>query len=144
MTGNEWNDGEGGASSVDRTVAMFHRIDRKVDAMRTARLRDPDTLGDKIIKSALPALIGLVAGKCFEVLWAKGTHTPARPGYLRRHTTVGKVLGGSAESTDDAGRQGLLMAVLFAAASAAFGTLVSQLADRGSRAFVARLQRHRK
>ena len=47
--------------------------DRAVDRLREDRLNDPDSLGDKLIKSAVPALAGLVAGKAFQMIWDKGT-----------------------------------------------------------------------
>ncbi|OZG65621.1 DUF4235 domain-containing protein [Bifidobacterium eulemuris] len=110
-------------SSADRIVAQFHAIDDKVNAMRDQRLNDPDSLGDKLIKFALPTLAGLVAGKAFQLLWDRG---PGRKG----------------KTVDDAAQQGLVMSLAFAAASAAFGAIVSQLSDRGSQALVDR--RHRK
>ena len=53
------------ASDADRVVEGLHRIDQKVDDLRNQRLNDPDSLGDKLVKSAVPALAGLVAGKRF-------------------------------------------------------------------------------
>ena len=60
-------------SSADRAVDSLHRIDEKVNRLREDRLNDPDSLGDKLIKSAVPALAGLVAGKAFQMIWDKGT-----------------------------------------------------------------------
>lgn len=120
---DEYEDyGQDGASSADRTVARFHAIDEKVNAMREQRLNDPDSLGDKLFKLAFPALTGFVAGHLFQLLWDKGTSRARKGG--------------------DAAQQSFLMGLLFAACSAAFGAVVSQLSDRGSQAFVDR--RHRK
>ena len=60
------------ASDADRVVEGLHRIDQKVDDLRNQRLNDPDSLGDKLVKSAVPALAGLVAGKLFQIAWDKG------------------------------------------------------------------------
>ena len=106
-------------SSADRAVDSLHRIDEKV------RLNDPDSLGDKLIKSAVPALAGLVAGKAFQMIWDKGTS--------KRNLRKG--LAADAP-------QSLAMSLAFAAVSAALGAVVSQLSDRGSKAFVD--HRHRK
>lgn len=114
--------GHAEASSADRTVARFHAIDEKVNAMREQRLSDPDSLGDKLFKLVMPALTGLVAGQLFQMAWDKGTSRTRRHG--------------------DATQQSFLMGLLFAACSAAFGAVVSQLSTRGSQAFVDR--RHRK
>ena len=109
-------------SSADRAVDSLHRIDEKVNRLRED---DPDSLGDKLIKSAVPALAGLVAGKAFQMIWDKGTS--------KRNLRKG--LAADAP-------QGLAMSLAFAAVSAALGAVVSQLSDRGSKAFVD--HRHRK
>lgn len=114
-----------GTSDADRVVESLHRIDDKVNELRSNRLRDPDSLGDKMVKAAVPALTGLIAGKVFQTIWDKGISRRN----LRR--------GLAADAP-----QGLLTSVAFAAISAAFGAAVSQLSDRGSQAFVER--RHRK
>ena len=108
-------------SSADRAVDSLHRIDEKVNRLREDRLNDPDSLGDKLIKSAVPALAGLVAGKAFQMIWDKGTS--------KRNLRKGLA-------------QSLAMSLAFAAVSAALGAVVSQLSDRGSKAFVD--HRHRK
>ena len=58
-------------SSADRVVAALHTVDEKVNAMRDQRLNDPDSFGDKIFKSVVPTLAGLVLGKAFEMVWKK-------------------------------------------------------------------------
>lgn len=113
-----------GSSAADSAVDALHRIDEKVNALRDQRLNDPETLGDKILKFALPSLAGLVAGKLFQTLWDRGVS--------RRNLRRG--LAADAQ-------QGLPMTLAFAAASAALGAVVSQLSDRGSQALVDR--RHR-
>jgi hypothetical protein len=104
--------------TADSIVASLGNIDRKVKAMTSARTNDPDTLGDKIIKVAIPSLTGLIAAKVFQTLWNRGT--------ARLQT----------DDSDDDAQQGLLMTLLFAGLSAAFGAILSQLSDMGSRAFV--------
>ena len=73
----------------------------------------------------MTALAGLVAGKLFQIAWDKGA--------ARRN-----VIKGLAADAP----QGLAMSLAFAAISAAFGAIVSQLSNQGSQAFVER--RHRK
>ena len=91
-------------SSADRAVDSLHRIDEKVNRLREDRLNDPDSLGDKLIKSAVPALAGLVAGKAFQMIWDKGTS--------KRNLCKG--LAADAP-------QSLAMSLAFAAVSAALG-----------------------
>lgn len=111
--------------SAQRVVDGLRTFDGKVDAMRERRANDPDSLGDKIIKVAVPAIAGFAAGHLFQLIWNAGT---------RRHD-VDKATGLPRP-------QGFAMELLFAACSAAFGAVVSQLSDRGSQAFVN--HRHRK
>ena len=113
------------SAGADAAIAGLHRIDEKVNALRASREADPDSLLDKAFKATAPALVGMVAGKVFQTLWDKGT--------ARRNLRKG--LAADAP-------QGLVMSLAFAAASAAFGAVISQLSDRGSQALVDR--RHRK
>ncbi|TPF85583.1 hypothetical protein BW13_09775 [Bifidobacterium sp. UTCIF-37] len=107
------------SSTADEAVEALHRIDEKVNDMRERRLNDPDSLLDKLFKWAFPSVIGLVAGKAFQMLWDQGTS--------KRNLARG--LAADAP-------QGFVSSLAFAAASAAFGAIVSQLSDRGSKAFV--------
>ncbi|RSX51825.1 DUF4235 domain-containing protein [Bifidobacterium samirii] len=121
-------------SSADAVIAVFDRINEKVDAMREKRLNDPDSLGDKLLKSVLPSLAGLVAGQLFTMLWNR---------------TVGGRKAGAPSSDGRLGdgvvdeRESVLMSILFAGLSAAFGAAVSHLSNRGSQALVDRRHRRR-
>ncbi|PST45574.1 hypothetical protein CPA40_10355 [Bifidobacterium callitrichos] len=107
------------SSTADEAVEALHRIDEKVNDMRERRLNDPDSLLDKLFKCAVPSLVGMIAGKAFQMLWDQGTS--------KRNLARG--LAADAP-------QGFVASLAFAAASAAFGAIVSQLSDRGSKAFV--------
>ncbi|KAB8288448.1 hypothetical protein DSM100688_1015 [Bifidobacterium ramosum] len=120
-------------STADRIVAGFDRINEKVDAMRAERINDPDSLGDKLLKAALPSVAGFIAGKLFTLAW---NHGVARRRGLR--PTSDGTLGDGV--VDD--KESLLASLMFSALSASIGAVVSQLSDRGSQAIVNR--RHRK
>ena len=107
---------ESDSSTADRIVASLGAVNAKVDEMRSNLEHDPDSLGDKILKAALPSIAGLVAGKLFQVVWNRGT---------AKHNG-----------------NGFIMSVLFAGLSAAVGAAVAQLSNRGSQALVDR--RHAK
>lgn len=114
-------------SSADRVVAALHTVDEKVNAMRDQRLNDPDSFGDKIFKSVVPTLAGLVLGKAFEMVWKKS-------------------VGRKAVRADGTKNEAAL-GIVFAVVSAGFGALVSQLSGRGSKAIVDKRharQAHRK
>lgn len=72
MTEFQDGPGNGGSgldgSSTDRIIEGFARINEKVNAMRNQRLNDPDSLGDKAVKFALPSIAGFVAGKLFTLV----------------------------------------------------------------------------
>lgn len=106
-------------SSADRVVTALHTVDEKVNAMRDHRLNDPDSFGDKIFKSVMPALAGLVFGKMFEMVWKR---------------SIGRKSVRADGTTNEAAEA--VLGIAFAVASAAFGTLVSQLSDRGSKVIV--------
>lgn len=114
-------DDSGFSSTADQTVEALHRIDEKVDALRERRLGDPDSMGDKIFKWAFPSIVGLVAGKVFQLAWDRGVSS--------RNLARGRAADAP---------QGFVASLVFAAASAAFGAVVSQLSDHGSKAFVER------
>lgn len=120
--GGDWS------ASADALVHRLETFNDKVTAMQQERIDDPDTVGDKIIRMALPAIAGLVAGKIFEAIWNAG---------VARHG------GANKETEEDSRRQGLMMSLLFAAVSSAFGAVISQLSDRGSQHLVSRLQHRR-
>lgn len=102
--------------TADRLTAQFDSVNAKVDDMRSDIESDPDSFSDKIIKLALPALTGMLAGQIFKMIWNKQR---------------GK------DGLDDEERQeGFFMSLVFAALSAAVTAVVSQLSDRGSKAFV--------
>ena len=101
-------------SSADRVVAALHTVDEKVNAMRDQRLNDPDSFGDKIFKSVVPTLAGLVLGKAFEMVWKK---------------SVGRKAVRADGTKNEAAE---------AALGIGFGALVSQLSGRGSKAIVDR------
>lgn len=108
-------------STADRAVETLHRIDDKVAMLRKQRMEDPDSATDKLIKSVLPAITGMVAGKLFQVTWDRAQ--------ARRKASSSNA-------------KGLMMNIAFAAASAALGAVISTLSDRGSQALVD--FRHRK
>ena len=106
-------------SGADRAVAALHSVDEKVNALREHRLNDPDSFGDKIFKTATPAVVGFVFGKLFELAWKR---------------SVGRKSVRPDGSTNEATQ--IALSLVFAVVSAGLGALVSQLSDRGSKALV--------
>nr|WP_236632781.1 DUF4235 domain-containing protein [Bifidobacterium xylocopae] len=115
------------SATADSAVAKFHAIDEKVDAMRSQVNADPDSLGDKLLKFALPSLAGLLAGKLFKSVW--DSRNTARNNGIEQHD-------------DGQEQESMVASLVFAALSAALTAVVSELSDRGSQALVSR--RHRR
>lgn len=111
-------------NQADQLVGVFHRIDEKVNSMRSSIESDPETLMDKIVKLALPSIAGLVAGKLFQALWSN---------------LIRKRNGGA--DTEEGDQESATAGLLFAVLSAAVTTLASNLIERGSQTLIER--RHR-
>lgn len=134
--------------NVDQIVDAFGRFDAKVDAMRERRLNDPDSLGDKMLKFAIPSVAGFIASKAFQLVWnglmaqrasqRAGRHSAQSA--VTRENSVGS--GKLGDGTIDE-QESLFMSIAFSALSAALSAVVSQLSDRGSQALVNRRHRRR-
>lgn len=120
-------------SAADDIIATLDGINRKVDDMRNARINDPDSLGDKLLKFALPSIAGFIAGKLFQSLWNSSVAKPTTR--RQKNGTLGDGI------VDD--HESLFMSIAFSALSAAVTAAVSQLSDRGSQAIVDRRHRRR-
>ena len=122
------------SDTADKVIEQLHAVDEKVNELARQRKTDRDTLGDKIIKAATPALAGLVAGKAFSVLWDKLVASGK--------STSAEALEKNQGMVDDDVQRKFWTSLLFVGLSAAFAAVVQQLSDSGSKAFVAR--RHNK
>ncbi|MEE1295409.1 MAG: DUF4235 domain-containing protein [Bifidobacterium sp.] len=114
-------------ATTDKVVGQLNKVDDKVTELRAQRMSDPDTLGDKAVKMALPSLIGMVAGKVFQSVW---------------DTMMNKIHPSPDDDAKDR-QNGIIMSMLFAAVSGAFGVLVTRGSDKGTDWLVHRLQLRR-
>lgn len=94
---------------TQHTIDQLHRADERINAQRNRIKADPDDAFDKLVKFAVPSVAGMVAGKLAEVAW--------------------KRIRGEREN-------GILASMVFAALSAALGSLITSLATRGSEGLV--------
>ncbi|WP_339350436.1 DUF4235 domain-containing protein [Bifidobacterium indicum] len=113
--------GQEPGNQADQLVGVFHRIDEKVNSMRSSIESDPETLMDKVAKFALPSIAGLVAGKLFQAFWS---------------SLVRKRNGGV--DTEEGDQESATAGLLFAVLSAAVTTLASTLIERGSQTLIDR------
>lgn len=112
---------EGMKESIVPTMA---KINEKVVSMKDAITENPDTTADKIIRLAVPALIGIAASKVVELGWKKTTKQESTP---------------SATDTES----NIFLAIAFAVISAIIGTVVSRLSTVSTNAFVNHRQKKR-
>ncbi len=106
-----------------KAVGTIEKANSAVDAGRSRLRSDPDTLSDKALRSAIPAVATLIGSRGLAAAWKKMTGSDHTPG----------------AGTHD----GLVQSMLFAAVSAAFGALVSQTAVSAVTAFIRHRQRRR-
>lgn len=106
-----------------QAVGAIEKANSAVDAGRARLQSDPDTLSDKALRSAVPALATLIGSRGVAAAWKKMTGSDHTPG----------------AGTHD----GLAQSMLFAAVSAALGALISQTAVSAVSALIRRRQRRR-
>lgn len=116
-------DGHQSSTTADKVVAQLQTIDERVNAMRIQVSKDPDSLGDKLLKFAIPSLTGLLVGKLFKMVWDR---------------TIAKTSTGDIDNDNNDQEEGFIASAIFAGLSAALTAVVSQLSDKGSQALVDR------
>jgi hypothetical protein len=129
-------------ATADDIIQSLHQFDQKVDTMRMNLMNDPDTLGDKALKTIIPMVTGTVAGKLFKTIWDNQIISRRNA----RNATKTKGSGStSQERAEDetAQQQGTIASIVFAVLSAAFAAVVSELSTRGSDALVSKRQSRR-
>ncbi|EFA22061.1 DUF4235 domain-containing protein [Bifidobacterium gallicum] len=119
---------QGLSSTAGNVINSLHKVDNKVNGLAAARRRDPDTLGDKIAKSAVPSLAGMAAGRIFQTVWDR---------------IMDKIHPSPVDDEQDH-KTGIIGSLVFAALSAAFVAVVTQLSDRGTIAAIHKMQSKRK
>ena len=124
------------------TVQRLNAANRKTDALRERRLKNPNTLGDSLLKAALPSLATFIAGQIAHVIWKKHVDTKKinlnsnnRPNNLSKEKIAQKQCVNQEEP--------LLMSLGFAVFSAILTTIVGRLVSSGTLSYIARRQRKR-
>lgn len=147
------------SGSVKATLAQLDNVNNKVVALRKRREKDPDTMGDKVMKTVLPSLLTFFANKIVNIAWSHlvssfDNNEPARLKHSRAHI---KSLAHNAKSkrnlkpSDGSTRVGkgkgkgdpLWSAIGYAIVSAAVRTIVSHYSRSAMKLFVSWRQRKR-
>ncbi|MFU0512725.1 DUF4235 domain-containing protein [Gardnerella greenwoodii] len=128
--------------AAQATVQRLNAANRKTDALRERRLKNPNTLGDSLLKAALPSLATFIAGQIAHVIWKKHVDTKNinlnsnnRPNNLSKEKIAQKQCVNQEEP--------LLMSLGFAVFSAILTTIVGRLVSSGTLSYIARRQRKR-
>ena len=128
--------------AAQTAVQRLNATNRKIDALRERRLKNPNTLGDSLLKSALPSFATFIAGQIAQLIWKK--HVDTRKINLNSNNRSNNL---SNEKTAQKQRvkqeEPLIMALGFAVFSAILTTLVGRLVNRGTMSYIARRQRKR-
>jgi hypothetical protein len=98
-------------------IPQMEKINEKVTSMKNSITDNPDSTSDKIIRLAVPALIGIAVGKLVALGWKKTTKQESTP---------------SATDTES----NIFLAVVFAAVSAVVSTFASRLTTIGTNAYI--------
>lgn len=120
------------ASGLQESLA---KVDKAVAERKKKLEDDPDDFVDKLIKMALPAVVGFVVSKLISLGWDAIFHQ----GRFSKNNQVAGADDDDAISGDEAS-QGILMGMLFAAVSGALGSLASAVSTRGSQRLVSKRQ----
>lgn len=128
--------------AAQATVQRLNAANHKIDVLRERRLKNPNTLGDSLLKAALPSFATFIAGQIAHVVWEK--HVDTKKINLDSNNHPNNL---SKEKIEQKQRvkqeEPLLMSIGFAVFSAILTTIVGRLVSSGTLSYIARRQRKR-
>lgn len=128
--------------AAQATVQRLNAANHKIDVLRERRLKNPNTLGDSLLKAALPSFATFIAGQIAHVIWKK--HVDTKKINLNSNNRSNNL---SKEKIAQKQRvkqeEPLLMSIGFAVFSAILTTIVGRLVSSGTLSYIARRQRKR-
>lgn len=132
--------------AAQATVQRLNAANHKIDVLRERRLKNPNTLGDSLLKAALPSFATFIAGQIAHLIWKKHVDTRKinlnsnnRPNNLSNNLSKEKI----AQKQRVKQEEPLLMSIGFAVFSAILTTIVGRLVSSGTLSYIARRQRKR-
>lgn len=140
--------------AAQTTVQRLNAANHKIDVLRERRLKNPNTLGDSLLKSALPSFATFIAGQIAHVVWKKNIHSEKinlgsnkqrneQSNGQRNEQRNGRSNEKIAQKQRVKQEEPLLMSIGFALFSAILTTIVGRLVNHGTLSYVARRQRKR-
>ena len=140
--------------AAQTTVQRLNAANHKIDVLRERRLKNPNTLGDSLLKSALPSFATFIAGQIAHVVWKKNIHSEKinlgsnkqrneQSNGQRNEQRNGRSNEKIAQKQRVKQEEPLLMSIGFALFSAILTTIVGRLVSSGTLSYIARRQRKR-
>lgn len=148
--------------AAQATVQRLNAANHKIDVLRERRLKNPNTLGDSLLKAALPSFATFIAGQIAHVVWKKNIHSGKinLGSNKQRNEQRNEQRNGQRNEQRNEQRNGrsnekiaqkqrvkqeepLLMSIGFAVFSAILTTIVGRLVSSGTLSYIARRQRKR-
>lgn len=128
--------------AAQTAVQRLNAANHKIDVLRERRLKNPNTLGDSLLKSALPSFATFVAGQIAQLIWKKHVDTKKiNLNSNNRSNNLSKEKIAKEQRVKQ--EEPLLMSLGFAVFSAIITTLVGRLVSHGTLSYIARRQRKR-
>lgn len=140
--------------AAQATVQRLNAANHKIDVLRERRLKNPNTLGDSLLKAALPSFATFIAGQIAHVVWKKNIHSGKINLGSNKHRNEQRN-GQRNEQRNERSNEKiaqkqrvkqeepLLMSIGFAVFSAILTTIVGRLVSSGTLSYIARRQRKR-
>lgn len=144
--------------AAQATVQRLNAANHKIDVLRERRLKNPNTLGDSLLKAALPSFATFIAGQIAHVVWKKNIHSEkinlgsnkqrneqrnGQRNEQRNEQRNGRSNEKIAQKQRVKQEEPLLMSIGFAVFSAILTTIVGRLVSSGTLSYIARRQRKR-
>lgn len=140
--------------AAQATVQRLNAANHKIDVLRERRLKNPNTLGDSLLKAALPSFATFIAGQIAHVVWKKNIHSEKinlgsnkqrneQSNGQRNEQRNGRSNEKIAQKQRVKQEEPLLMSIGFAVFSAILTTIVGRLVSSGTLSYIARRQRKR-
>lgn len=128
--------------AAQATVQRLNAANHKIDVLRERRLKNPNTLGDSLLKAALPSFATFIAGQIAHVIWKK--HVDTKKINLNSNNRSNNLSKEKiAQKQHVKQEEPLLMSIGFAVFSAILTTIVGRLVSSGTLSYIARRQRKR-
>lgn len=140
------------SANAQHTIEQLNTLNTHVERLRQRRINDPDTLADKLFKSAIPSVVTFVAMQIAQLAWNHTAKPRLMPDSSSKPHTKSHALNAPTKShtLDSKGNQHrneqdpLLATIAFAVFSAIVSTVVSRSCQQIINTVIAHKQQKRR